>query len=115
MAASTASAATASNGPAVTGKASCPKGYVCVWDNTSWSGKPKWKSQGDLERNMYSPRGVSIVNNGVASPGADHIHYKYVWPHGSYGVGCVHYPPDDNSTAIGEEGTLVYARWGGEC
>ncbi|WP_306317434.1 MULTISPECIES: peptidase inhibitor family I36 protein [unclassified Streptomyces] len=101
--------------PGARSKADCPRGYVCVWNNTSFSGKPKWKSKGNLY-DLKSSKGVSIFNNGWASPGADHIRFKYTWPHGSYGVGCLHYPPDgDTTTQIGEKGTLNYAKWGGEC
>ena len=98
----------------VRAKADCPRGYVCVWNNTSFSGSPKWKSKGNLY-NLTSSKGVSIFNNGVASPGADHIRFKYTWPHDSYGTGCLHYPPDRSTTQIGEAGTLNYAKWGGEC
>ncbi|MFJ6144633.1 peptidase inhibitor family I36 protein [Streptomyces anulatus] len=93
----------------------CPREYVCVWNNTSFAGAPDWKSKGSIEVDLHTSNGWSIVNNGVADPGADHIYYKVVWPHGSSGTGCLHYPPDDNTTRIdgaGIKSTLTYVRWG---
>lgn len=102
----------------VQGKASCPDGYVCVWNNTSFSGKPKWKSQGDLTKDVFSARGISIFNNGVSSPGADHIRYGYTYrPDGDKVSGCLHRPGDTpNSKKSYASGVVLnYAVWGGEC
>lgn len=112
-----ASTAYASNGPALTGKDACPRSYVCVWDNTTFSGAPTWKSQGNLGTHKSS-HGLSIFNNGVSYPGADHIHYSY-----QYAVddrpryGCLHYPGDtpNSKTTVDTTVTLNYAKWGGEC
>ncbi|MET9862370.1 peptidase inhibitor family I36 protein [Streptomyces smyrnaeus] len=117
MTVSTVSAASALEGPALTGKASCPPKYVCVWDNNSFSGKPKWKSEGDLNKDMRSQNGISIFNNGRAYPGKDHIRYYYRMWSGEYARGCLHYPGDSPSTVVtwDKPVTLEYARWGGEC
>ncbi|MFB6817974.1 peptidase inhibitor family I36 protein [Streptomyces sp. NPDC056347] len=93
----------------------CPRAYVCVWDNGNYSGAPKWKSMGDLS-NLWSANGLSIVNNGVAYPGGDHIRYKLTPQVGPSESGCLHYPPDSNKTAFtGTRVTLDYAKWGAEC
>ncbi|MFE7468413.1 peptidase inhibitor family I36 protein [Streptomyces sp. NPDC057499] len=93
----------------------CPRAYVCVWDNTNYSGTPKWKSTGNLS-NMWSTNGLSIVNNGVAYPGGDHIRYKFTPLVGPGGSGCLHYPPDSNKISLNwGKVNLDYARWGAEC
>ncbi|MDI3404187.1 peptidase inhibitor family I36 protein [Streptomyces cavernicola] len=101
----------------VQGKSSCPDGYVCVWNNNSFSGKPKWKSKGNLNRDVFSADGISILNNGTRYPGADHIYYKYTYqPGGKEVSGCLHYPgstPNSKKTYTGV--VLNYAQWGGEC
>ncbi|MFI0977418.1 peptidase inhibitor family I36 protein [Streptomyces sp. NPDC021093] len=95
--------------------ADCPRSYVCVWNNPNFSGAPTWKSQGNLS-NMSSSNGMSIINNGTAYPGADHIRYRVTWVGGQYVTGCLHYPPDSNSHYFtGGAMTMNYARWGGEC
>ncbi|MFF2011809.1 peptidase inhibitor family I36 protein [Streptomyces sp. NPDC058195] len=93
----------------------CPRGYVCVWDNSNYSGAPKWKSTGNLA-NLASSNGLSIINNGVSYPGADHIRYKVTWAGGQYSTGCLHYPPDSNGHSFRSgKMTMNYATWGGEC
>lgn len=112
-----AASAAASSGPALTGKSSCPRSYVCVWDNDSFSGNPRWKSQGNLGAHK-SAHGLSVFNNGVRHPGADHIRYKYTYAiNGRTHYGCLHYPGDtpNSVTAIDTTVTLNYAKWGGEC
>ena len=44
--------------------ADCPREYVCVWNNDTASGKPTWKSKGNLY-DLRSENGVTIVNNGL--------------------------------------------------
>ncbi|MBO8198399.1 peptidase inhibitor family I36 protein [Streptomyces smyrnaeus] len=114
----TAGVATAVDGSQLTGKDACPRSYVCVWDNTSFSGKPKWKSQGNLY-DLKSYNGISIFNNGVRYPGGDHIRYQYTYRHSTspHYKGCLHYPGDSPTTAksIGVTVILDYAKWGGEC
>ena len=118
MTVSAATAASASSGPAPTGKASCPPKYVCVWDNNTFSGKPALKSQGNITRTLKSGDGISIFNNGRAYPGKDHIYYKYYYPSGG-GMqrGCLHYPGDSPSTHRSATARVVFesVRWGGEC
>ncbi|NLU68247.1 peptidase inhibitor family I36 protein [Streptomyces sp. HNM0574] len=117
MALGAASTASAAPDAVVTGKGSCPKGYVCVWNNDSFSGSPDWKSQGNIGRHKSS-HGLSGLNNGVRQPGADHVHYTY-----QYAVddrprnGCLHYPGDSPSsmTTLDTTVTLHSAKWGGEC
>ncbi|MER5745945.1 peptidase inhibitor family I36 protein [Streptomyces sp. NPDC002225] len=93
----------------------CPREYVCVWNNSSFSGAPTWKSKSNLS-NLTSYNGLSIMNNGVSYPGADHIRYKVTWSNGQYASGCLHYPSDPNTmTVSGGKVTLNYANWGGEC
>jgi hypothetical protein len=118
-AAGTASAsAAASEGPALTGKKACPRSYVCVWDNTSFSGKPRWKSQGNIGSHN-SDNGISIFNNGKPQTGADHIRYDYSYAHSTspHYRGCLHYPGDSPTTTKSLDGAvrLSYAKWGGEC
>ncbi|MFE5486194.1 peptidase inhibitor family I36 protein [Streptomyces sp. NPDC056527] len=95
----------------------CPSGNVCVWKNTSYYGLPK-KSEGDLS-SLYSAGGLSIRNNGVRDPGADHIWWKATYASGQTVSGCLHYPENGSTagTSIVLNGavTLNYARWGGEC
>ncbi|MDH2392546.1 peptidase inhibitor family I36 protein [Streptomyces sp. HNM0663] len=96
-------------------KSDCPREYVCVWNNTSYSGKPTWKSKGNLA-NLKSSGGLSIFNNGVRYPGADHIWWKVTWSNGQTASGCLHYPPDSgNSITVSGSVTLNHAKWGGEC
>lgn len=118
MTVATASVASAGVGPQVTGKDACPSSYVCVWDNTNFSGKPKWKSQGNLY-NLKSYNGISIFNNGEYYPGGDHIRYMYTYRHSTspHYKGCLHYPGDSPTTAksVGVTVILDYAKWGGEC
>ncbi|WP_110945660.1 peptidase inhibitor family I36 protein [Streptomyces avicenniae] len=94
----------------------CPRGHVCVWDNPNFSGLPRWKSQGNLS-GLHSENGMSIVNNGVADPGADHIRWRVTWDDGQYASGCLHYPPDSNAHRFTGGGgvTLNSAVWGPEC
>ncbi|MET9862372.1 peptidase inhibitor family I36 protein [Streptomyces smyrnaeus] len=118
MTLSSATAASASSDPSLTGKASCPSEYVCVWDNNTFSGKPKWKSKGNLNKDVFSAKGLSILNNGKRYPGGDHIHYKYTYrPSGKTVSGCLHYPGDTpNSKRTYASGVVLnYAQWGGEC
>lgn len=97
------------------GASDCPSGYVCVWDTVDFSGKPDWKSKGNLY-NKSSNRGLGIYNNGTRYPGADHIHYRVTRGDGSTKTGCLHYPPDSRTwVKIPGGATLDYARWGGEC
>ncbi|MFD4365324.1 hypothetical protein [Streptomyces anulatus] len=52
--------------------------------------------------------GARRASSGEAGP-------QVVWPHGSSGTGCLHHPPDDNTTRIdgaGMKSTLTYVRWG---
>ena len=91
-----------------------PREYVCVRDNTSFSGAPRWKSKGALS-DLRTPNGDSIVNNGVTDAGADHIYWRYTWKSGQWATGCLHYPPDSDSHIMSGGGTVTYARWGGEC
>ncbi|WP_328906526.1 peptidase inhibitor family I36 protein [Streptomyces sp. NBC_00234] len=95
-------------------KSDCPRGYVCVWNNTSFSGPPTWKSQGNLY-SKSSAAGISIFNNGVADPGADHIWWKATWANGQKSNGCLHYPPDGSSFVLYGSVKLDSAVWGGEC
>ncbi|MFF6773828.1 peptidase inhibitor family I36 protein [Streptomyces sp. NPDC012637] len=96
----------------------CPREYVCVWDNTSFSGLPKWKSKGNLY-NLYSANGMSIRNNGVADAGADHIWWKATWTDGQSVNGCLHYPEGGSTSGTAHvlygRVTLNHAKWGGEC
>lgn len=96
----------------------CPREYVCVWDNPSFSGLPKWKSKGNLY-NMYSANGMSIRNNGRADSGADHIWYGITWSSGSKSSGCLHYPESGSTSGTSHtftgKLTMNYAKWGGEC
>ncbi|MGV9255625.1 peptidase inhibitor family I36 protein [Streptomyces sp. NPDC003697] len=93
----------------------CPREYVCVWNNTSFSGVPTWKSKNNLS-NLYSANGISIMNNGIAWPGADHIWYKATWSNGGATTsGCLHYPPGGNKVRLTGPITLNWAKWGGEC
>ncbi|MBB1255717.1 peptidase inhibitor family I36 protein [Streptomyces alkaliterrae] len=98
-------------------KSDCPREYVCVWNNTSFSGKPTWKSKGNLY-NLKSSNGMSIVNHGKRYPGADHIWWKATWSGGATSSGCLHYPEDmPNGTTYRLYGnvTLNHAVWGGDC
>ncbi|MFP3988413.1 peptidase inhibitor family I36 protein [Streptomyces sp. E11-3] len=97
----------------------CPKSYVCVWDNASFSGKPKWKSQGNLY-NLKSSTGMSIFNNGTKYTGADHIGWGATYSSGTKVSGCLHYPENGSTsgtkyTLKGSPLTLNYAKWRGEC
>ncbi|MEU1277465.1 peptidase inhibitor family I36 protein [Streptomyces sp. NPDC005805] len=98
--------------------ADCPREYVCVWDNTSYSGAPKWKSKGNLS-NLRSTTGLAIRNNGTAYPGADHIWWKATWSGGSTSGGCLHYPENGSTSGtghtLGGTVTLNSVKWGGEC
>ncbi|MDT9692122.1 peptidase inhibitor family I36 protein [Streptomyces sp. P9(2023)] len=96
----------------------CPREYVCVWSNTSFSGPPKWKSKGNLS-NLYSANGMSIANRGVADPGADHVRWGATWTHGQTSNGCLHHPEGGSTTGttfiLRGSVTLNHVRWGGEC
>ncbi|MFI7277825.1 peptidase inhibitor family I36 protein [Streptomyces sp. NPDC049879] len=94
----------------------CPRSYVCVWDNSNFSGEPRWKSQGNLS-NLRSTTGMSIVNNGTSDPGADHIYWRVTWSGGQWSTGCLHFPPDSNAHRFTGGGTITMnsAVWGGEC
>ncbi|MET3982697.1 peptidase inhibitor family I36 protein [Streptomyces sp. PvR034] len=92
----------------------CPRGYVCVWSNSQFSGGPTWKSQGNLS-GMWSGNGMSIKNNGWYQPGADHIHWGGHWSDGRRDSGCLHFPNDPSTYTIGGNFTLDYANWGPEC
>ncbi|MER5940410.1 peptidase inhibitor family I36 protein [Streptomyces sp. NPDC001928] len=96
-------------------KSDCPRENVCVWNNTSFSGPPTWRSTGNLY-NKHSTNGLSIFNNGVRYPGADHIWWRATWSTGQTSSGCLHYPPDaGNSFSLYGNVTLNSAVWGGEC
>lgn len=92
----------------------CPREYVCVWNNSWFGGGPTWKSTGNLY-NMWSGNGISIKNNGVRDPGADHIWWRGHWSDGRSVSGCLHYPNDASTMTIGGNFTLESAVWGGEC
>ncbi|MFJ3925180.1 peptidase inhibitor family I36 protein [Streptomyces sp. NPDC090022] len=94
--------------------ADCPREYVCVWDNTNFQGAPRWKSKGKMT-NMYTPNGASIINNGTAWAGADHIYWRYTWNDSQWSTGCLHYPPDSNAHVLYGAGTVNYTSWGDEC
>ncbi|MGW0705455.1 peptidase inhibitor family I36 protein [Streptomyces sp. NPDC002643] len=93
----------------------CPRSYVCVWDNMAADGLPRWKSQGNLY-NMYLASSGTVINNGVAWPGADHIYVNFTrQSDGRVFNICLHYPPDTNRLSIAAAGTINSATWGGEC
>ncbi|MFJ8631316.1 peptidase inhibitor family I36 protein [Streptomyces sp. NPDC093568] len=102
--------------PAAAAPADCPREYVCVWNNDTASGKPTWKSKGNLY-DLRSENGVTIVNNGVRQPGADHIWYNLTTTpeNGGNFKGCLHYPNDTNMVTFEGPVTLHSARWGREC
>ncbi|MFF7073187.1 peptidase inhibitor family I36 protein [Streptomyces pseudovenezuelae] len=91
----------------------CPRGYVCVWNNDVAWGQPTWKSTGNLY-DLHSNQGMTIVNNGVPWPGADHIWIDVTAPGGNVRE-CLHYPGDLNASHFVGSVTLHSAVWGGEC
>lgn len=93
----------------------CPRENVCIWNNTTFSGAPTWKSEGNLA-NLHGANGLSIFNNGVRYPGADHIWWRATWSNGQTASGCLHYPPDSGTSfVLYGNVTLKSAVWGGEC
>lgn len=112
----TASAATG-DGPQARNPGACPRGYVCVWNDNSFTGKPKWKSKGDLPDRVYAGAGASVFNNGVRHQGGDHIRFKYRYNRGTWESECLHYPGDSPSQWRSyPDGVFVKdVKWGDEC
>ncbi|OEU92100.1 hypothetical protein DB35_06080 [Streptomyces abyssalis] len=95
--------------------AGCPKEYFCLYDGGDQSGRIVMKTKGNWTGDAW---GTSVFNNGVHSPGRDHVQvtwYKYQGDTARKYTKCVHYGSPEGKTNLGSGSNVTKVVWRGEC
>jgi hypothetical protein len=94
----------------------CPKGYFCIYSGFDQTGTLLFKTASNWSGSVSG--GLSVFNNGVRFPGADHVqlYYTYSGLPGTYST-CIHYNPGPGEYKINFLAGHAFKTvvWRGEC